>query len=50
MKPTGHKTRSAFERYSIVSDSDLQAAAWKIDRDSFGTVDTATPAAADPIS
>ena len=28
---TGHKTRSVFERYNIVSDGDLREAARKID-------------------
>ena len=31
MQLTGHKTRSVFERYNIVSDSDLVEAARKLD-------------------
>ena len=31
MQLTGHKTRSVFERYNIVSDGDLQEAARKLD-------------------
>jgi len=32
MKLTGHKTRSVFERYNIVSDGDLGEAALKLER------------------
>lgn len=31
MQMTGHKTRSVFERYNIVSDGDLRDAARKLD-------------------
>ena len=31
MQMTGHKTRSAFERYNIVSDGDLDMAAQRLD-------------------
>jgi hypothetical protein len=32
MQLTGHKTRSVFERYNIVSDGDLLEAARKLDQ------------------
>jgi hypothetical protein len=32
MQLTGHKTRAVFERYNIVSDGDLRAAADKLDQ------------------
>jgi len=31
MTMTGHKTRAVFERYNITSDTDLRAAAAKLD-------------------
>jgi hypothetical protein len=30
MQLTGHKTRSVFERYNVVSDGDLEAAAVRL--------------------
>jgi hypothetical protein len=31
MRMTGHKTRSVFERYNIISDGDLRDAAKRLD-------------------
>jgi len=35
---TGHKTRSVFERYNIVSETDLMEAAKRLDKMSAGRV------------
>jgi integrase len=49
MRLTGHKTRSVFERYNVVSDGDLRAAAGRLrigDGHTFGhTSPSATPSA-----
>ena len=37
MKMTGHNTRSVFERYNIVSESDLEEAAKRLN-EKMGTV------------
>jgi integrase len=44
MKLTGHKTRSVFERYNIVSDGDLAGAAEKLNKVSISNVLVAEPA------
>jgi integrase len=36
MQMTGHKTRSVFERYNIVSETDLMEAARRLDKISTG--------------
>ena len=38
MEITGHKTRAVFERYNIVIDGDLRAAADKLDQASCATM------------
>ena len=38
MQMTGHKTRSVFDRYHIVSDSDLKEAAQRLSRADLATV------------
>ena len=42
MKMTGHKTRSVFERYNIVSEGDLAEAARKLDEAEWKARNTAT--------
>jgi hypothetical protein len=40
MQMTGHKTRSVFERYNIVSDGDLRDAARRLDQVALTPVTT----------
>jgi len=48
MMLTGHKTRSVFERYNIVSEGDLRDAAARLDRATSTISDTIAPLEAIP--
>jgi len=43
MQMTGHKTRAVFDRYHIVSDSDLKEAAKKLSLSTFLATRTKKP-------
>jgi hypothetical protein len=50
MQMTGHKTRSVFDRYHIVSDGDLQEAAKRLDQALLPPTMTKTMTIAEPSS
>jgi integrase len=50
MMITGHKTRSIFDRYQIVSPGDLQEAARKIDKAASVSVTPENPLSPAPIT